>query len=306
MRAAQHRLAGLAANQHGVFGARQLPELDITEQDVQQLVRRGSVVRLGPQAYRMAGAAPTWHGDLAAGLQALGPGAAVSYRAAAQLQRFDRFVHDDLEFTTPRRRRGAFFLDAVVHSSEVLPARDVVEVDGLATTSPARTIIDLAGSRFVSDERLEAAVDSTIRLRLATLDSIIERFQELRGKGRRGVRRLEAILATSGGESFLERRLLELIDAAGLPRPVPQVEHRVDGVHIARVDFLYPDHGIVIEVSGGRGHSSARDRAKDARRRNELQRLGRIVLEFTYEDVVQRPRYVVESIRTALRSCRAH
>jgi very-short-patch-repair endonuclease len=57
---------------------------------------------------------------------------------------------------------------------------------------------------------------------------------------------------------------------------------------------------VVVEVSGGRGHSSAADRAKDARRRNELQQLGRVVLEFTYEDVVERPAYVVRTLRTTL------
>ena len=197
---AQDRLVALASTQHGVFGARQIVGTGVTAQHLEHLVRRRVIVRVGPQAYRFAGVPPSWHGDLAAGLHALGPTGCVSHRAAARLHGFDRFVYDDPEFTVRRRRRGAFFLDAVIHTSLVLPASDIVTVDGLATTSPVRTIIDLAAVR-IRDERLEAAVDSALRLRLATLDAIVERLGQLRGKGRAGVRRLDRVLVTSGGHS---------------------------------------------------------------------------------------------------------
>lgn len=299
VRTAQQALADLAVHQHGVFGTRQLTAAGIDGWHVSQLVRRGSVERLAPQVYRMAGVPPSWRGDLSAGLHALGPGSLVSHRAAAQLHQFDEFRYDDLEFTVRRRRRGAFFLEATIHTSLVLQPVDVDVIDGLRVTSPVRTVIDLAGVR-ISDRRLEAAVDTVVRRRLATLEDIADRLAALRGKGRRGVRRLERVLVTSGGHSFLEREFLKLLERVGLPQPIPQVDHRVDGIHVARVDFLYPDHGIVVEVSGGRGHSSAAERAKDARRRNELQRLGRLVLEFTYEDVTQRAPYVVQTVRSAL------
>ena len=67
----------------------------------------------------------------------------------------------------------------------------------------------------------------------------------------------------------------------------------------AHVDFLFPTQNVVVEVSGGRGHSTASDRAKDARRRNELQQMGRTVLEFTYEDLTARERYVIDTLRTS-------
>ena len=60
--------------------------------------------------------------------------------------------------------------------------------------------------------------------------------------------------------------------------------HRCDGQTFARVDFLFEDHGIVIEVSGRKGHSSPSERARDAQRRNELQDGGRRVYEYTWED----------------------
>jgi len=300
----QQLVGELAAQNHGTVGARELTTAGVTRQQIGHLVDRGSLTRLGPQTYRPAGVPPNWRSDLAGGLHALGPGTVVSHRAAAKLLGLDRFGREPLEFTVRRRRRGAFFLEAVIHTSLTMPDSDTIEVAGLPTTTATRTIIDLAALR-INDERLEAAVDSSLRLGLADLEGIMERLGELRGKGRRGVRRLDRVLLTSGGHSFLERAFLKLLDQFALPRPSTQIEHREGGVHHARVDFEYVDLGLVVEVSGGRGHSSAADRAKDARRRNELQHRGKVVLEFTYEDVVQRRPYVVSTLREALRSCRA-
>jgi len=51
---------------------------------------------------------------------------------------------------------------------------------------------------------------------------------------------------------------------------------------------------------GRRGHVSDRERAKDARRRNELQALGLIVLEFTTHQVETQPGYVLATLRPHL------
>jgi hypothetical protein len=192
-------------------------------------------------------------------------------------------------------------IDAIVHTSLIIPDIDIVEIDGLRVTSPARTIIDLAGIH-IKTVRVEAAIDSALRLGLTNLDELLHRLNALRGKGRRGVERLEKMLITSGGHSVLEREFLKIIDCWKLPTPQTQVVHERDGQFVARVDFLFPEHGIVVEVSGGRGHSTAADRAKDARRRNELQDLGRLVLEFTYEDVMERESYVVRTLRKSFMS----
>lgn len=133
-----------------------------------------------------------------------------------------------------------------------------------------------------------------------TLDRIIDRISAIEGSSRWGIAQLDALLLTSGGHTLLERLFLKLMRRAGLPRPIPQVVHRKDGRHVARVDFLFENVGLVVEVSGGRGHSSPSERAKDARRRNELQRLGRIVVEFTYEQVTREETYVVATIRDFL------
>jgi very-short-patch-repair endonuclease len=70
---------------------------------------------------------------------------------------------------------------------------------------------------------------------------------------------------------------------------------------VARVDFLFDEANVVVEVSGQLGHSTPFDRGRDAQRRNELQDIGRRVYEYTWEDVTKRPAYVRSTLIQRLR-----
>jgi hypothetical protein len=172
-------------------------------------------------------------------------------------------------------------------------------VDGFRCLSATRTILDLARAR-VPRVRLEAAIDSAVRLGLTSPAVLVRRLGELRGRGRWGAPVLDGLLVDTGGHSMLERRFLELVREAGLPRPATQVIHRRDGRTFARVDFLFEPFDVVIEVSGRRGHSAPVERARDAQRRNELQDVGRKVFEYTWADVTERPAYVRSTLTTRL------
>ena len=118
--------------------------------------------------------------------------------------------------------------------------------------------------------------------------------------GRWGCRLLDDLLVDAGGHSMLERDFLRLMRLAGLPRPRTQVIHRRGAKTFARVDFLFDPYGIVVEVSGRKGHSSPTERQIDAQRRNELQDVGRRVFEYTYEDVSRRPDHVIATMTRRL------
>lgn len=289
----------LAAKQHGLVQTVQIPEVD--QRRFRHLARRGLLQRVGTGVYRATASPVTWQQQIQGAVWALGPTAVVSHASAARLHGFDRFEGDAIEVTTDRSARGKAPADikCTVHTSMSMPKADVVRFDELPVTSATRTIIDLARDRTSTNE-LEAAIDSAVRLRLTTLDLIADRVGQVTGPARWGLARLDDLLATSGGHTMLERRFLQLVRSAGLPMPTPQAVHRVAGRHVARVDFLFQPQDVVVEVSGGRGHSSPRERAKDARRRNELQQMGRVVLEFTYEHVTQQSDLVVATLRVAL------
>lgn len=289
----------LAATQEGLVTVDQLRSSGVSAWTQRTLVADGWMHRIAPRVYAVRGAPGTHRQRLRAGLLCLGERSWVSYEAAAALHGFDRSKPAAVEFTVERRRRPGL-VPFVVHTTTRLAPIDYVVIDGFRVLSATRTIFDLALAR-AHPRRIEAAIDSAVRLQLSSPEVLARRLGDLRGSGRWGCRLVEDMITDSGGHTMLERRFLELARQAGFPRPRTQVVFRLDGQHIARVDFLFDDVRIVVEVSGQKGHASPSERARDAQRRNELQDLGFRVFEYTWEDVTRRPSFVRNTLRHRLR-----
>lgn len=139
----------LAATQHGAIGAGQLAGLGITRRWLDNLVRRSVLHRAGGGVYVVCGAAPTWHHKLTVGMLVLSGDAWVSHESAAALHRFDRALHEPVEFTVFRVAKGrGKRAPFAVHTTASLAMIDRVTVDGYRCTSATRTVIDLAHSRI--------------------------------------------------------------------------------------------------------------------------------------------------------------
>jgi very-short-patch-repair endonuclease len=279
-------LTDLAAAQEGLLTSTQLRDHGVTAWQQRCLVADGWIFRLAPRVYALRGAPDTHRRRLRCGLLCLGERSWVSFEAAAALHGLDRARPHAVEFTIDRARRPPV-LPFAVHTTKRLDPIDHVVVDGFRAMSATRTVFDLALAR-AHPHRVEAAIDSAVRLQLSSPEVLARRLAGLRGQGRWGCRLVEDMLTDSGGHTHLERRFLELVRQAGLPRPRTQVVFRADGRHVARVDFLFGAH-VVVEVSGQKGHASPAERARDAQRRNELQDLGLRVFEYTFDDVTKRP-----------------
>ena len=291
----------LARRQHGAISNRQLRRLGIGARVQRTLMAAERFEVAVPGVVVVSGSADTWRRRLSVGLLALGPKAFVSHEGAAALLDLDRSRPEAVAFTVPRSCRIVEVPGATVHTTTHIGPVDVLSVDGFRCTSATRTVLDLAASGADAD-RLGAAIDSAIRLHLSAPLVLIERLADLRGPGRHGVRLLDQLLLDTGGETMLERRFLKLVRQAGLPLPRTQRRIRSDGRHVARVDFVYEDLQIVIEVTGRLGHSNPIDRGRDAQRRNELQDLGYAVYEYTWADVTRRPAYVTSTLAARLRA----
>jgi len=198
------------------------------------------------------------------------------------------------EFLVPRGLRSIPNW-ATIHTTTRWDRGDVINHKGVRTTSATRALLDYATQRPSANE-LENAIDSAIRMRRTALSKVIARLATLRGTGRAGTAFLSELLLDSGGESHLERRFLRLMRMADFPRPECQVIFRRSGERVARVDFTFPLTRTIVEVSGRLGHTSDRDRQRDARRRNHLQLLGNHVIEFTTADVIDDPEYVLATL----------
>jgi hypothetical protein len=291
-------LTDLAADQEGLLTSAQLRMHGVTNWTQRRLIAEGWMFRLAPRVYALRGTPDTHRRRLRCGLLCLGERSWVSFEAAATLHGLDRSRAHAVEFTIERPRRPAV-LPFAVHTTKRLDPIDHVVVDGFRVTSATRTVFDLALAR-VHPQRIEAAIDSAVRLQLSSPEVLSRRLEGLRGSGRWGCRLVEEMIVDSGGHTYLERRFLELVREAGLPTPRKQVVFRADGQHVARVDFFFEAFNVVVEVSGQKGHASPAERARDAQRRNELQDLGVRVFEYTFDDVTKRSQMVRRTLRARL------
>jgi hypothetical protein len=231
-----------------------------------------------------------WQLQARAGLRSLGRRSALYSRTAAAWWELGEIDVVDVEFLVPRNRRSRSF-PFPLHTTTRWTSTDTVMHKGLRVTTATRTAIDLAAANPARD--VERFIDAAVHRRLTSLPTLQRRLQLMSVTGHPGGEMLRALLLGTGGESYLERRFLELIAKAGLPRPSCQVVHADDGTRIARVDFQFPGTNVIVEVSGRLGHVSDADRRRDARRRNALQQTGHVVLEFTTADVLDDPAYTV-------------
>lgn len=69
---------------------------------------------------------------------------------------------------------------------------------------------------------------------------------------------------------------------------------------MARVDAVYDEARLVVELDGHATHTTRRQRQADAERDARLMAEGWRVVRFTYEDVTERPGYVADTIRSLL------
>ena len=123
-----------------------------------------------------------------------------------------------------------------------------------------------------------------------------EALEGLRGQS--GVGRLRALLDRRTfrlTDSELERRFLALVRRAGLP--LPRTRQWVNGY---RVDFLWPELGLVVETDGLRYHRTPAQQARDRVRDQAHTAAGLTTLRFTHWQVRFEPEQVCETLASVI------
>lgn len=259
--------------------------------DLRELVRHGAVRRVLRSVYVDARLPDSIELRAQCAARVLPEHVVVCDRSAAWLHGVEVFDLADLELLpplevasisghSPTRRHGTS------GGRRALTAADIVDVHGVAVTSPLRTATDLAclwGRRNAL-----AALNGFLRQHGITrhqLRAILPQY-----KGRRGVRQLRELIEIaspipeSPGESWTQCAIHD----AGLPAPTMQHELHLPGWGDCRLDFAYPLLKIAIEYDGEEHHSSDEDRAADARRRELLEQQGWIVIVVRKDDFTSR------------------
>lgn len=291
-------IAALAATQHSVISTAQFQYHGVDTSTRSKWERKGLIERTGPRSFAIAGSSPTFQRALAAGLADLAGFGVAAGRAGARLHGLDDFASAGTEFLLPRVHRRYTTNGLVCSTGRPLTKSDIVVVQGFRCLTAERLIIESPLFGFTTAET-ENAIDSSIRLRLVAEQRLRTRVIREHSSGINGGRQLLEALVDAGGESRLERWFLGLVRRACIGRPVLQKTYR-DGTRVlARVDAYFPE-GLVVEVSGHGTHASRRQIQVDAQRRTELTLRGLRVITFTYNDVRDRPDWVVARLREAL------
>ena len=268
----------LAAMQHGVVTRAQLRGLGLSTDAIEYRVRRGRLHRVHQGVYAVGRPQLTRHGVLMAAVLACGPGAALSHDAAGEVLGIRRRRAGLVDVTVPagaRRERPRIR----VHRARLSQA-DVIRCHGIPVTGAVRTLIDLA--HRLSAREVEAAVNEADKLGLIDPERLRQALDSR--EGQRGVTALRELLdrqTLTLTDTELERRFLPIASRAGLPPPETQC--RVNGY---RVDFFWPDLGLVVETDGLRYHRTPAQQAKDRLRDQTHTAAGLTPLRFTHGQVV--------------------
>jgi hypothetical protein len=300
-RSVRREIAQLASSQQGVFSRAQAMRVGLHARTISRRLQSGEWEAVDYGVYRVAGTPPSWRQRLVAACLA-GP-AVASHRSAAALWKFVDCQEGVVEVTALRHRRR-YRSDVFWHESQRLNARDVTELDGVAVTRPLRTVLDLGV--ICGIDRLEEILDDGLRRGWFSTTRVWRRWEQLGGDLRPGGRVVRAVLERkAAGEtpvgSILETRFRQLVRRAGLPEPTSQYEIHDGEEFIARVDFAYPEDGIVIEVDGEERHTGRSPRKRDVQRDRRLFALGLRPLRFYWDEIHNSPESVARDIAAAMR-----
>lgn len=291
----------VAAQQHGLVTRKQAVGYGLTKKAIEHRLRSGRWRHVQRGVFRLAGALETPHLRVLAAVLAAGTGAVLSHESVAALYGLPGFDLEPPVVSIPRARRaipGVRF-----EQSLALPPHHCRVVAGIPCTSVARLMFDLCG--HVRPGRAARALDNALASRLVTMPAVWRVLDELAERGRDGTVWMRTFLMERGlqyvaPESELEARFVRLVRDASLPQPERQVDLGDADDWIGRVDFLFRDARLIVEVDGAEFHDSLLDRRRDTDRDSKLVAAGWRVVRFDWNEVTERPASVVRSIRGAL------
>jgi hypothetical protein len=291
-------LTAIAERNHGLLTVTDLRTAGVTPSSERRWIDLGRLVPLRRGVYRVAGAPTSPHQRLLAAVRFNGDHAVASHRAAAWLWELPGFGVGVVEVSKPRGRsqRREY---GWVHGSMVLPDHHMTDRLGIPVTTPARTLFDLAG--VVHPARAERALDSALASGLVRLGEVQVLFAELARRGRRGTAAMREMLDVRGEgylapSSELEALGRAVFAAAGLPEPAVEIDLGDGDGWIGRVDLLFRETRLVVELDSASHHSALIDRRADTERTRRLRAAGWRVKRVSWWDLVERPDEIVAEV----------
>lgn len=278
-----------AARQHGLVTTAQLRGAGWSKKVIAGRERSGWLRRVHRGVY-LVGPLATPQTKAMAATFASGPEALLSHYPAAVVWGLRPPRDGPTHVTLPHRahsRPGIQVHRAILHPD------DRTRHHGVPVTSPARTLLDFAATEPIAE--LDRALNEARIGRLVSAHSLREQFS--RYPAHRGTAALKKAHQTEPSltRSEAERKMLDLIRQAGLPRP--EVNTQVEGYE---VDLLWCEHELVVEIDGYAFHSVRAAFERDRRRDQQLVAAGYRTIRVTWRQLENETHRLVATLTRAL------
>ena len=275
----------LASKQHGAVTRRQLLGIGLTSDAIAHRVANGRLHPVMRGVYAVGRPELSQGGRWMAAVLRCGPAAVLSHASAAAAWGIRPQGNGPIEVSVAAnassRPRGVR-----VHRRADLRQCDVAVLDGIPLTNPVMTLVDLAIR--LKPRELEAAINEADKRNLVAQETLRHQLGDLPPHpGSAKLRRLldrDTFVLT---DSELERRFVPIAREVGLP--VPLTGEHMKGF---RVDFFWPDLGLVVETDGLRYHRTPAQQARDRLRDQAHAAAGLTALRFSHAQVRYEPAHV--------------
>jgi hypothetical protein len=249
-----------ARRQAGNITRGQLLGAGLTTGGIDRRLRNGSLLTRYLGVYALPPARQDPQALIHAAVLAGGPNAAASHTSAAWLWDFVPHFQPPPEITLSKGDRRPRHI--LTHRCPSLQRRDITRQRAISTTTPARTVLDLAPT--LTPKRLTRTVNDALRSRLLGPDALNDILT--RNPRHPATKLLTPFLDLPGGNptnSWLEDEFLPFLAKYGLPTPL--INHSLNG---DQVDAYFPDHNLIVELDGWDFHKDRHafetDRERDA------------------------------------------
>lgn len=292
-----------ADRQHGVVSRNQLRALGLSEAAIDHAVATARLHPLFRGTFAVGRRRVGRSGWLLAATLACGEGSVLSHGTAA--------THLGL-WKRPQSR----LIDVVapVEAGRKIPGvrrrftppplpREIHAHDGVPCITPARVIVDVAGSG--SERTLRGTIEQASvngMLDIPAIDAVLD------GPRRRHARRLLRVLEPWRGyssrtkvRSLFEGKLMPLLVEYALPIPDVNKTRRIGGEYF-ELDFAWPQQRFAIETDGGQFHDNPEAAARDSHRNQILADAGWRLWRVRWEELRDHPDATIADLARRLRT----
>ncbi len=282
-----------AAQRGGVCDRQQLLSAGLSAGAIDHRVRSGFLQSIGRGVYLLPGLwNPSTPFHRASALVDPGILSHVSgghiLRFSLEARRDDDPVHIITRHGVSRQVEGVR-----IHPRRRLPCEhDIVVVDGLRVTSPARTIVDLAST--IGPARLRHIVQTQVLRDRPTLPELVGCLESTARQGVNGVTQLRRLLVDLFddrpiSQSALEAATVDLLAANRIAGFQPQYRPPWYDGWRGVVDFANVERQLILEADGRRWHQRDQEMTDDRRRDRLSAAHGWLTIRVTWTEVVERP-----------------